>query len=70
MPQLQYQRVQAAISQVDLAGLAPTMLCFMKANVASNAHVLVDQHGVMSKPGCNGYPGTRASHRRTRRPRP
>ena len=52
MPQLEYQRVQAAIRQVDLAGLAPTMLAFMKANVASNALVFIDQHGVMSKPGC------------------
>ena len=52
MPQLRYERVQAAIGQVDLAGLAPTMLAFMKANIANDAPVFVDQHGVTSKPGC------------------
>ena len=69
MPQLQYQRVQAAIPQVDLAGLAPTMLAFMKANVATNALVFVDQHGVMSKPGCRPpmrlRRGSRAPSRRS-----
>lgn len=38
--------------QLDLAGLAPTMLAFMRANIASSAVVFVDQHGVASKPGC------------------
>ena len=52
MPQRVYQRVQAAISQIDLVGLAPTMLAFMKANIASQALVFQDQHGVTSKPGC------------------
>lgn len=52
MRQLRYQRVQAAIRQINLLGLAPTMLAFMKANIASTALVFVDQHGVTSKPGC------------------
>src|SRR5919199_1333079 len=52
MRNLQYQRVQAAIHQVDPVGLAPTMLGFLKANVATSALVFVDQHGVTSKPGC------------------
>ena len=52
MPQRVYQRVQAAISQIDLGGLAPTMLAFMKANIASQALVFQDQHRVTSKPGC------------------
>jgi glucoamylase len=52
VPRRAYQRVQAAISQIDLVGLAPTMLAFMKANIASQALVFQDQHGVRSKPGC------------------
>ena len=49
-----YGRVQVAVQQVDLLGLAPTMRSFLKANVASAALVFVDPHdpGRMSRPGC------------------
>ena len=49
-----YGRVQVAISQVGIVGLAPTMRSFMKANIASQAKVFVDPYDASrtSKPGC------------------
>ena len=49
-----YGRVQVAVPQVDLVGLAPTMRSFMKANIASQALVFVDPYDAAktSKPGC------------------
>ena len=49
-----YRRVQVAISQVDIVGLAPTMRSFMKANIADQAKVFVDPDNASrtSKPGC------------------
>src|SRR5436305_12773663 len=53
-----YQQVQAAIPQIDLVGLAPTILAFMRANICSLA-VVIEHKDQMppyvlrtSQPGC------------------
>lgn len=58
MPQRMYQQAQAAIPQIDLVGLAPTMLAFMRANICSSAVVIEHKDQVppyalrTSQPGC------------------
>lgn len=51
MRRLRYERVQAAMGQIDLVGLAPVMRSFMRANIASGPLVF-EHYGVTSRPGC------------------
>lgn len=58
MPQRMYQHAQPAIPQIDLVGLAATMLAFMRANICSSAIVIEHKDQVppyalrTSRPGC------------------
>jgi glucoamylase len=52
-----YQRVQAAIPQVDLVGLAATILAFMRANVCSSAVVIEHKDQVPPYPLRTSQPG-------------
>src|SRR4051812_46741751 len=61
MPELRYERVQAALLQTDLAAVAPYMLQLMLRNVATSGFAFVappnpdDPPGSpprVSKPGC------------------